>query len=135
FDANLRQNFYSKDILLRSMEAADILKLSDEELPVISKIFSIGGSETECARAIFSMFNLSCVLLTCGKRGHVVVSSEGEISGKSKAGKIADTVGAGDSFTARFTCEILSGKSAAEAADLAAETAAQVCSRRGAIEI
>ena len=135
FDANLRQNYFSKDILLRSMEAADILKLNDEELPVISKIFSIGGTQIERARAIFRMFNLSCVLLTCGKRGHIVISSDGEFSGKSKAVKIADTVGAGDSFTARFACEILSGKSAAEAADLAADTAAQVCSRRGAIGI
>ncbi|MBR4597781.1 MAG: hypothetical protein IKO42_05230 [Opitutales bacterium] len=135
FDANLRQNYFSKDILLRSLEAANILKINDEELGAISKMFSVGGTEKERARAIFKMFNLSCLLLTRGERGHLVLAGEEEIESKTKAEKIADTVGAGDSFTARFACEILSGKSAAAAADLAAETAAQVCSRRGALEI
>ncbi|MBR6389066.1 MAG: hypothetical protein IKS15_03000 [Opitutales bacterium] len=135
FDANLRQSFYSKDILHRSLDVANILKISDEELIIISKMFSISGTESECARALFKMFNLSYLLLTCGARGHLVLTEKEEIKGESKAKVITDTVGAGDSFTARFACEILSGKPAAEAAELAAQTAAEVCAQVGAIRI
>ena len=129
FDANLRQNFYSKEIITSSLEIANILKINEEELPVISRMFSISGSKTECARKIFKMFNLNYLILTCGADGHSIIAEEKEITGKSKAEKIVDTVGAGDAFTARFVCEILNGKTAEEAAQAAAESAASACAK------
>lgn len=129
FDANLRQNFYSKEIITSSLEIANILKINEEELPVISQMFSICGSQTECARKIFKMFNLNYLVLTRGADGHMIVCEDREIAGKSKAEKIVDTVGAGDAFTARFVSEILNGKTAEEAADAAAISAAKVCAK------
>lgn len=130
FDANLRQNFYSKEIITSSLEIANILKINDEELPVISKMFSISGSRTECARKIFKMFNLNYLILTLGAGGHAIIAEENEITGKSKAEEIVDTVGAGDAFLARFVCEILSGKTAEVASEAAAESAALVCAKK-----
>lgn len=129
FDVNLRQNFFSKEIVTSSLEVANILKINDEELPVISQMYSISGSQIECARALFNMFNLSFLLLTCGKDGHIVIADGKEIIGKSKVKKIVDTVGAGDAFTARFVVEILNGKSAEDASEDAALTASLVCAK------
>lgn len=132
-DVNLRQNYYSKDLALRSLEFANVLKLNDSELPVLSEMFGIGGSEEDCARRIFEMFSLSYLILTRGERGYMVISDSAEVSADAVPAEVKDTVGAGDSFTATFVCRILEGAAPEDAAEDAAKMAAFVCSNRGAL--
>lgn len=133
FDVNLRQNFYTKDILEKSMRFANILKLNDEELALISKIFGISGGEKDMAGSMFELFNLDYLVLTLGARGHLIVSKGGVLERAAEPVNLVDTVGAGDSFTATFLSFILDSKSLREASDAAAKMAARVCSQKGAL--
>ena len=133
FDVNLRQNFYSGEVLEKSMELSNIVKLNDEELAVISEIFGISGGESDMAESMFKLFNLDYLVLTLGSRGHLIVSKDGILERGAEPAKLVDTVGAGDSFTATFLSLILDSKSLREASDAAAKMAAKVCSQKGAL--
>lgn len=133
FDVNLRQNFYSVEVLEKSMRLSNIVKLNDDELALISKIFGISGGEKARAERIFELFNLDYLVLTLGARGHAIFSSDGVLERGAEPAKVVDTVGAGDSFTATFLSLLLDSKSLAEASDAAAKMAAKVCSQKGAL--
>lgn len=139
FDANLRQNFYSETLVRESLATANILKINEDELEILSDFFVGKHFSTErncfCA-AVFAAFpQLRFVVLTCGARGSYVFSRSGENSfvPASPSAKIVDTVGAGDAFTATFAVAMLAGKPFAEAHRLAAQVAEFVCSRAGAM--
>lgn len=136
FDINLRQNFYNKEIIENSLNKCNILKINDEELVIITRMFGYPGIDLQdtCWKLI-SRYNLKMLILTCGTNGSYVFTP-GEVSFlETPKVNIADTVGAGDSFTAAFCASILKGKSIREAHKLAVEVSAYICTQSGAMPI
>ncbi|MDE6321110.1 MAG: carbohydrate kinase [Muribaculaceae bacterium] len=136
FDVNLRQGFYNKEILCNSMERCHIMKLNDEELVIISRMFGCPGIDLQDkCKNIFDNFNLKMLILTCGIDGSYVFTPGNVSFQPTPAVEVADTVGAGDSFTAAFIASILKGKTVAQAHALAVQTSAYVCTQKGAMPI
>lgn len=134
FDINLRQNFYTKEILCDSMKKCNILKINDEELVTVSRMFGYPGIDLENkCWILLGKYNLKMLILTCGINGSYVFTP-GEVSFyPTPKVEVADTVGAGDSFTAAFIANILKGKSVRESHRIAVETSAFVCTQNGAM--
>ena len=136
FDINLRQGFYNEEILCTSMERCNILKINDEELVTVSRMFGYPGIDLQDkCWILLGKYNLRMLILTCGVNGSYVFTP-GRVSFQpTPAVEVADTVGAGDSFTAAFIASILRGKSVAEAHRCAVETSAYVCTQNGAMPV
>ena len=134
FDINLRQDFYSKEVLRESFHRCNVLKINDEELVTISRMFGYPGIDLQDkCWILLAKYNLKMLILTCGVNGSYVFTP-GEISFvETPKVEVADTVGAGDSFTATFVAAILKGKPVAEAHKLAVEVSAYVCTQNGAM--
>jgi len=134
FDVNLRQGFYDKEILCNSMKRCNILKINDEELIAVSRMFEYPGIDLEDkCRTLLSEYGLEILILTCGVNGSYVFTRENVSFVNTPKIEVADTVGAGDSFTATFISAILKGKSIREAHELAGEGSAYVCTQNGAM--
>ena len=133
-DINLRQGFYTKEILCESMRRCNILKINDEELVTISRIFGYPGIDLQDkCWILLAKYNLKMLILTCGTNGSYVFTPGVVSYQDTPKVPVADTVGAGDSFTAAFTSAILSGKPVPEAHKLAVEVSAYVCTQSGAM--
>lgn len=134
FDVNLRQGFYTKEILCNSMKRCNILKINDEELVTVSRMFGYPGIDLQDkCWILLGKYNLRMLILTCGINGSYVFTPGNVSFQPTPKVEVADTVGAGDSFTAAFIASILKGKSVAEAHALAVRTSAFVCTRKGAM--
>ena len=136
FDINLRQNFYTKNVICESLRRCDILKINDEELVEIARMFGYPGLDLENkCWLIIGKYNLKMLILTCGANGSYVFS-EGKMSYvETPKVAVADTVGAGDSFTGSFIASILKGLSIPEAHHRAVEVSAYVCTQNGAMPV
>lgn len=136
FDVNLRQGFYNKDILCNSMKRCNILKINDEELITVSRMFGYPGIDLQDkCWILLGKYNLKMLILTCGINGSYVFTPGNVSFQPTPKVEVADTVGAGDSFTAAFIASILKGASVAEAHHKAVETSAFVCTHKGAMPI
>lgn len=136
FDVNLRQGFYNKEILCNSMTRCNILKINDEELVTVSRMFGYPGIDLQDkCWILLGKYNLKMLILTCGINGSYVFTPGNVSFQPTPKVEVADTVGAGDSFTAAFIASILKGKSVAEAHSLAVQTSAFVCTKKGAMPI
>lgn len=134
FDINLRQHFYEPSTLIRSLELCNILKINDEELAAISQMFGCPEQEQQAQCQWFlRKFGLRMLILTCGTAGSSVFTAESVSTQATPRVKVADTVGAGDSFTAAFVASLLKGKSIAEAHRTAVAVSAYVCTQYGAM--
>ena len=134
FDVNLRQNFYTKEILCNAMQQCNVLKINDEELVTISRMFGYPGIDLQDkCWILLAKYNLKMLILTCGVNGSYVFVP-GEISFvETPKVEVADTVGAGDSFTAAFIASLLKGKSIPNAHRTAVRVSAYVCTQNGAM--
>ncbi len=134
FDINLRQNFYTKDIICNSLKQANILKINDEELVMIGRLFGYPGldMENKCW-LLLGKYNLDMLVLTCGVNGSYVFAPNLLSFRETPKVEVADTVGAGDSFTGTFAAAILNGIAIPEAHQLAVEASAFVCTQHGAM--
>ncbi len=154
-DLNLRAPFYSRDVVESTLNAADVFKLNDAEAVELDALFSdvepstlsrfaAAGSLTapdspEVAAALADWaarwrrrFNLRTLILTCGGNGAWIFDETGfAFAPAAPVERIADTVGAGDSFAAVCVVGLLSGRSVAEIVDAASRRASFVCSREG----
>ena len=134
FDINLRQNFYNEELLLESFKRCDILKINDEELVTIGRLFGYPGLDmTNKCWLILGKYNLDALVLTCGVNGSYVFTPGAMSFLETPKVEVADTVGAGDSFTGSFCAAYLSGVHVSEAHRLAVETSAYVCTQNGAM--
>lgn len=135
FDINLRGNFYDKETIQNGIRHCDILKINDEELVVLGRLFGYPGLDIEeKCRIILHRYNLRMIVLTCGTNGSYVFAPHDFKSYQpTPKVEVADTVGAGDSFTGSFTASILSGKTIEEAHALAVKVSAYVCTQEGAM--
>ncbi len=134
FDANLRQEFYDKNILCKSMTQCNILKINDEELVIISRMLDYPDIDfQDKCRILLERYDLKILILTCGINGSYVFTPNNVSFQPTPKVKVADTVGAGDSFTAAFIASILKGKPITEAHRKAAAVSAFVCTQKGAM--
>ena len=134
FDINLRQGFYTKEIIENSMKACNVLKINDEELVTISRLFGYPGIDLQDkCWILLGKYNLKMLILTCGINGSYVFTPGNVSFLPTPMVKVADTVGAGDSFTDAFISSILKGKSVQEAHHKAVDTSAFVCTQHGAM--
>lgn len=136
FDANLRQSFYSEDVLEQSIMQCNVLKINDEELPTVCRISGITESDPEdqCL-VLLNRYNLKILILTCGVNGSYIFTPDAKSFLQTPQVKVADTVGAGDSFTAAFTASILSGLPVPVAHRKAVDVSAFVCTQNGAMPV
>ena len=134
-DINLRQQFYSKEILEDSFRLCNILKINDEELVVVNRMFGYDGLDMrQTCEKMVQDYGLKMLVLTCGTNGSYVFTDDGLTSFQDTPKvEVADTVGAGDSFTGSFVASILFGKSVPEAHHTAVQVSAYVCTQKGAM--
>ena len=134
FDINLRQQFYTKEIIQESIRHCNILKINDEELVLIGRMFGYPGLDIENkCWLILGKYDLDMLVLTCGTNGSYVFTPGNVSFQETPKVQVADTVGAGDSFTGSFVASILSGLSVPEAHKKAVEVSAFVCTQNGAM--
>lgn len=136
FDINLRQNFYTKEVISESVKRCNVLKINDEELVVIDRLFGYPGlgMSNKCW-LILGKYNLDMLVLTCGVNGSYVFTPGSVSFQETPIVEVADTVGAGDSFTGTFCAAILSGMDVRDAHALAVKVSAYVCTQSGAMPV
>jgi fructokinase len=134
-DINLRPPFYDRTLLCESLSFANILKLSDEELPAVASACNIPGDAAplDILGEMLSKFSLDCVAMTRGADGAVLVAAGKIIEQAAIPVTIVDTVGAGDAFTAAFVTGTVRGQPSAAVLRHACETASAVCGHAGGI--
>ena len=136
FDINLRQSFYTKEVICESMKRCNVLKINDEELVLIGRMFGYPGLDIENkCWLILGKYNLDMLVLTCGVNGSYVFTPGSMSFQPTPKVEVADTVGAGDSFTGTFCASILAGKPVEEAHRLAVHVSAYVCTQNGAMPV
>lgn len=134
FDINLRQGFYTQEVLCDSFRRCNILKINDEELVAVSRMFGYPGIDLQDkCWILLAKYDLRMLILTCGINGSYVFTPGRVSFVETPRVEVADTVGAGDSFTAGFIAALLAGRSIAEAHRLAVEVSAWVCTQHGAM--
>lgn len=134
FDINLRQGFYTPEVLCESLSRCNILKTNDEELETVSRMFGCAdiGQQDKCW-ILLAKYDLRMLILTCGIDGSYVFTPGRVSFVETPQVEVADTVGAGDSFTGAFLAALLAGRSVEEAHRLAVDVSAYVCSQHGAM--
>lgn len=136
FDINLRQSFFNKAIIVDSLHMANVLKINEEELVRVAELLDITdvGERLVCQR-LMDNYDLKIVVLTRGENGSFVFSKNGSSFLDTPKVKVADTVGAGDSFTGAFVAGLLNGDDIAKAHKRAVEVSAYVCTQKGAMPV
>lgn len=132
FDINLRQSYYSKDLIESLLEQANVFKINDEELDLLRSMYQLEGTTEEICRQLIETYDLRYLILTAGAEFSAVYSPTEVSTIPTPRVKVADTVGAGDSFSGAFVYSLLTGKSLREAHQKAVEVAAFVCTESGA---
>ena len=136
FDINLRQDFYSREILCESLEKCNVLKINDEELSIVGRMFGYTGQDMrETCMKLLEDYGLKMLILTCGVAGSHVFTRDSVSFRETPKVSVADTVGAGDSFTGAFIAALLKGKTVEDAHGLAVDVSAYVCTQSGAMPV
>lgn len=133
FDINLRLNFYSKEIIHESLEMSNMMKINDEEVIKVANLYGWKGDEQEICGRLLEDYKLDILVLTKGTDGSFVFTPRQTSYQPTPKVHVADTVGAGDSFTAAFVAAYLHGERIEDAHQLAVEVSAYVCLQHGAM--
>jgi fructokinase len=134
FDINLRQQFYTKEIIQDNLNACNVLKINDEELDIVTELFGFSNLSVEDkCRRLLEEYHLDMVVLTCGINGSYVFAPNQKSFMETPEVEVADTVGAGDSFTGAFAASLLAGHTIQEAHQLAVKVSAYICTQKGAM--
>lgn len=134
YDINLRQHFYSKEIIETSLCKSNVLKINDDEYLIVADMLGLPVNDYKSGcMALIERYGLRMVVLTCGENGSYIYTRSEESYMDTPKVEVVDTVGAGDSFTAALCASLLSGDSLHEAHRVAVETAAFVCTQGGAM--
>jgi fructokinase len=132
-DINLRPPFWNEAVVVESLQLANTLKLNDEELPALAAILGWKGTNEDLLQQFMAKFSLDLVALTRGAAGAMLVTRSGERSdlpGQPTA--VADTVGAGDAYTAALVVGRVSNLPLNTINTWATKVASFVCSQPGA---
>jgi len=134
FDVNLRQDFFSEEILTDSMKMAEIVKLNHEELPRIMQLSGLDHrDEITSADALMDLHHLKMVCITRGCRGSLLINQESLNEHSGYPIRMGDAIGAGDAFTAGLVHEYMRGASLPEMNETANRVGAWVASQTGAM--
>jgi fructokinase len=133
FDINLRQNYFSRDVIHQSLGLANVLKMNDAELPLLAQMFSVSGSIRQQMETVAQAFDLHLVALTRGSAGSLLLRAGEWSDCPSAATTVVDTIGAGDAFTAALTLGMLCQMPLSQVNSLANEVACHVCGAAGAM--
>ncbi len=133
FDVNLREAYYSKDLVRESLQKTDLLKINEDELAVLSEFFDVSGSDLDKITHFRDSFDLKWVALTKGSEGSTLLNKIESDSKPIIKTDVVDTIGAGDSFLAGLVVGILTGLSIEQAHQQACQTASFVCRHKGAM--
>ena len=132
FDINLRQNFYTSETILSSLQKCNILKLNEEEVTLLAQMFGYDELNLRAVcRSVVKDYALQVLILTCGANGSYVFTPDESSYYDTPKVEVADTVGAGDSFTGAFCAALLRGKSIRVAHRLAGDVSAYGCKQQG----
>jgi len=132
-DINIRQHYYSEEIIVSSFEKSNVLKMNEEELKLLKRLFSLDHLSDENACCwLMEQFNLKFLILTAGDEYSLILDPEDSSFIKTPKVEVVDTVGAGDAFTGAFITAILHGKSLQEAHQIAVDRSVFVCTQPGA---
>ena len=133
FDINLRPPYYNTPILLQSLELANVIKMNQDEAIIVGQIFNWGGDVHVIVKELFKKFNFQLIAITYGEEGSKLFTPEQESFMKVNPVKIADTIGAGDSFTAALVTGWLNKLQIKKIHEVASKLSAYVCTQRGAM--
>jgi fructokinase len=133
FDINLRQNFYNKQLINESLMISNILKINDDELLIIAKLYGWKGDAEYLCRKLLNDYELKLLAYTCGANGSYLFSKDDQSFINTPVVKVKDTVGAGDSFTAALMVSLLNGYTLSECHSLAVDISAFLCENEGAM--
>jgi fructokinase len=134
FDVNLRQNFYTSEIISDSLSQANVVKLNQEEVPRVRDLLRVNSNdELSFCREVVEKFKLQLMCITRGSNGSLLCDQTSEREHPGFRIQVKDTVGAGDAFTAALVSEYLRGASLAEINDSANRMGAWVASSAGAM--
>ena len=131
YDINLRQDFYDAGTIRASLGLADVLKLNDGELAVLTAMFCLPEDARSALDVLVRRYDLRLAALTRGSRGSLLAAPGGSSDLAGSPVEIVDTIGAGDAFTAAMALAFLGGAALDEVNRYAAEVAAAVCTRQG----
>lgn len=132
YDVNLRTDFYTPERVRDLARYADVLKLSEEELPAVQRILGISGSSWEqFCRGCAHEFDLEVICITRGADGCALLIKKEFIAAPGFRIQVADTIGAGDAFSAALVHGLSSSWPAQRIADFANRVGALVASRAG----
>jgi len=132
-DVNLRQEHYRADILQETLLLSDVLKLNDDELPIVGKLCGVKENENELLMGFIERFDLKLVALTKGEIGSVLITPDEESVLVAPHVNVVDTVGAGDAFTAALVIGLLQDCPLKAIHRNANNLAAYVCTQKGAM--
>ena len=133
FDINLRQNFYSAQVIENSLLRTDILKLSEEELPVLAALLKQQEASDKLLQALIKQYALAMVIFSRGDKGSLLLTPDNYSEHPGIVTPVQDTIGAGDSFTAAAIIGYLQGLPLNKINEQANKVAAYVCSQQGAM--
>jgi fructokinase len=133
-DVNIRQDFYSREVLTESLAFADILKLNEGEVSVLQSelIPAHGGGEDAFLRRVMADYGIRMACVTLGPRGCRVLTRQDCVEKPVPPTDVVDTVGSGDAFTAGMVVKYLEGADANAVAEAANLMGAYVAGCRGA---
>lgn len=131
FDINIRQDFYSRKVIEESLKRTDILKLNDEELPVLASLLGLKGRSDRWLASLVDRYQLKMAVLTRGGGGSLLLTPDKASEHPGIITEVEDTIGAGDSFTAAATLGFLQKMTLGDINEQANRIAAYVCSQRG----
>ncbi len=136
FDINLRENFYTKEIIEESLKLCSVLKLNEDEVVIINELFSLKSTNNlNTCKLLLNLYNIDIVILTNGDKDSYIFTDKETSHLPTPKIKIADTVGAGDSFTAAFITSYIHDYNISKAHELAIEVSAYVCTQQGGMPI
>lgn len=133
FDVNLRQAYYTEDVILKSLALCSGIKLNDEELPVIAGMLGLSGTEEDILRALVDTCRLRIAMLTRGEKGSIMMTPDAVSVYEAEPVEVVNTVGAGDAFTAAAISGLLKGAPLDTVNRHANAVAGFVCTRHGAV--
>jgi len=133
-DINIRQNFYTKEIIHKSLGASNAVKLNVDELVLINTLLIDNDYELKkTAYEIIDEYNLELLCVTLGSDGSYLFKGTKESYHKTEVNNIVDTVGAGDAYSAVMSLGYLMNWEIEKTNKLASEFAAEICTIKGAI--
>ena len=129
FDINIREPYYDPDVIVHGLTLANVLKLNDDEVTVLRTCIEGASDDRDYLRNLRREFEIETIVLTLGQHGCRIFSNDIDFKEPAVCVEVANTVGAGDAFTAAFVMQLLAGADLKTCAKRANEVGAFVASQ------